>query len=90
MEEAHAKTSNDSEHGERDGLRLVEVRDVEERPVLGDEDERVEVRLREVERDLRVPDAVNYGELEDGKTGPGRTKSMKPIHAAMTTVRFVR
>ena len=57
MKETHAEARDDPEHGERDGLRLVEVRDVEEGPVLGDEDERVEVRLREVEREkVEEPD----------------------------------
>ena len=93
---AHEHAGHDAEHGERNRLRLVEVRRVEERPRLRDDDERVQVRLREVERDLRASRArcqtrrVGARASGDERAGRGRTKSMKPIQAAMTTVRFVR
>ena len=52
VDEAHREARADAEDGERDGLRLGEVVEVDEGPWLDDVDEGVEVGERDVERDL--------------------------------------
>ena len=52
VEVAHGDTGRNAEDSERDRLGLAEVGDVDEGPVLGDDDEGVEVGESEVEREL--------------------------------------